>query len=953
MRSNDDPQLPPYLWLVPHTHWDREWYEPHDVFRARLVAMLDELLLTLEAEPEYRFTLDGQAAAIADYLEIRPEEEVRVRAAVERGQLVLGPFQILLDEFCCDGETIVRNLERGIREARKFGPELRVGYLPDMFGHAAQMPQLLRGFGIVDASLWRGAPGEVGVHAFVWEALNGDAVRVEYQWDGYGSALKLFDPVAAAPQRVTEYVRENAAWFRGEPVAGMFGTDHMAPRRDLVEIVRAYNATGHAIPLRIGTIGDVIAARDHSPEGLAGLPIVAGEMRSHARGNLLPGVFSIRTGMKAAMAGAERALTTAERLDAVLGGRDRRAFCERGWGLAIESTAHDSVTGCGADATAAEVESRLRVAEQTARGAIDIALADLAARAPVGSLAVFNQAGVERVALAEMTVEGPLQALPPGCQAVGALPTVIGDELIASGDLQKIVRRIHGQEYFGKQLRGWSWDEDELVFEVAEMAVRESGSAAGHIPASAFGLADFVATLRAKAAQSPAKLWRVRCVAHESHRVLVAGRTAGLGIAELSPQISAPIGECANVDGHVLTNGLVRAAVRADGLVDILHVDSGARIAGALRLVDEGDRGDSYNFGPTEGGMVATPEAIAIETLEAGPLRAIVKIRRTFALPAGLDGEERSRRSAGVVGQVVDTFLELRTGEEFLRVSVRLVNAAKDHRLRVLVPTREVRLEGSASAGQYGVTERGRTAEGGWGEYPLPTFPAYRWVHAGGVAALLRQLTEYEIVPDDERDALALTILRAVGLMSVNVHPLRDEPAGSEVPVPGAQYLGREVRCDFAIDLSAPQWDGPSLVANSERFRFDPVAVVGTLDPGALSLRHPARSRWMQDASRDVRTLGLGSDALLRSAPDDVAGEGLAANANAGAVVLESLRRVEGGVEARLVNYSRAPQPLRVRASDEWWLTDMAGTELAGPIDTWEHVVPAGTIVTLRTRAHS
>ncbi len=905
MRSNDDPQRPAHLWLVPHTHWDREWYEPHDVFRARLVAMLDELLLTLENEPEYRFTLDGQSAAVEDYLEIRPEAAARVRAAVLRGQLVLGPFQILLDEFCCDGETIVRNLEHGIRSARQFGPELRVGYLPDMFGHAAQIPQFLRGFGIEDASLWRGAPGNVGVHAFVWEALNGDAVRVEYQWDGYGSALKLFEPVASAPALIADYVRENAAWFRGEPVAGMFGTDHMAPRHDLVEIVRAYNAAGHAIPLRIGTIGEVIAARDHSPEALADLPVVVGEMRSHARGNLLPGVFSIRPGIKAAMGDAERALATAERLDAVIGGRDRRAFCERGWGLAIESTAHDSVTGCGADPTAAEVENRLRVAEHAARGAIDISLADLAARAPVGTLAVFNQVDVERVALAEMTVEGALASLPLGAQAVRTLPTVIGDELIASPDLERIVRRIHGQEYFGKQLRGWRWDEDELVFAVGETA-----------GASPFELAGFVATLRAKAAQHPAQLWRVRCVAPESHRALVAGRVAGLGIATLSPETSVPIGQRVAVDGRQLANGLVSAVVREDGLVDIVHADSGARIQGALRLVDEGDCGDSYNFGPTESGTVFTPESVEIEALESGPLRAVVKIRRTFALPAGLDGDDRSRRSARAVGQVVDTFVELRAGEEFLRVSVRLVNEAKDHRLRVLIPAREARIEGSASAGQYGVTERGRTAEGGWGEYPLPTFPAYRWVHAGGVAAVLRHLTEYEIVSDDERDVLALTVLRAVGLMSVNVHPLRDEPAGSEVPVPGAQYLGREVSLDFAIDLSAPQWDAPSLVSNSERFRFDPVVVAGSLDPGA-----------------DVECPELG----VRS----------------GSVVLESLRRIEGCIEARFVNYSRAPQPLRFRADGEWWLTDMTGARISGPVETWHHIVPAGTIATLRRGARS
>ncbi|NLE98849.1 MAG: alpha-mannosidase, partial [Propionibacterium sp.] len=382
--------MPKTVWIVPHTHWDREWYEPHDVFRARLVAMLDELLLMLEREPAYKFSLDGQSAAIEDYLEIRPEAAERVRDAVARGQLALGPFQILLDEFCCDGETIIRNLEHGIRAARRLGREMRVGYLPDMFGHAAQTPQILRGFGIADASLWRGVPAAVDKHAFVWEALDGSSVRVEYLWDGYGSALKLFEPLEKLPELIDRYLRENASWFDGEAVAGWYGTDHMAPRADLVQILRAYEGD---VELKLGTIEDVIASRDHSADALGKLPRVRGELRSHARGNLLPGVFSIRTNLKAAMARAERALTSAERLDAWLGGPSRQGFFDRGWGLVIESTAHDSVTGCGVDSTAEEVEARLKVAEQTAEGAIDIALSGLATHAPMGSVAVFNQSG--------------------------------------------------------------------------------------------------------------------------------------------------------------------------------------------------------------------------------------------------------------------------------------------------------------------------------------------------------------------------------------------------------------------------------------------------------------------------------------------------------------------------------------------------------------------------------
>ena len=46
--------------LVPHTHWDREWYEPFQSFRMRLVELVDELLAQMRDDPQFRFTLDGQ-----------------------------------------------------------------------------------------------------------------------------------------------------------------------------------------------------------------------------------------------------------------------------------------------------------------------------------------------------------------------------------------------------------------------------------------------------------------------------------------------------------------------------------------------------------------------------------------------------------------------------------------------------------------------------------------------------------------------------------------------------------------------------------------------------------------------------------------------------------------------------------------------------------------------------
>src|SRR5690606_2669573 len=130
--------------IVPHTHWDREWYASFQTFRLRLVDLLDDLLPRMDGDPAYaHFLLDGQLAVVDDYLAVRPEAEDRLRRLIGSGRIAVGPWYTLPDEFLVGGETLVRNLQLGLRTADRFGGAMPVGYLPDMFGHVDQMPQIL------------------------------------------------------------------------------------------------------------------------------------------------------------------------------------------------------------------------------------------------------------------------------------------------------------------------------------------------------------------------------------------------------------------------------------------------------------------------------------------------------------------------------------------------------------------------------------------------------------------------------------------------------------------------------------------------------------------------------------------------------------------------------------------------------------------------------------------
>ncbi|MCH8161264.1 MAG: hypothetical protein IIB88_05150, partial [Chloroflexi bacterium] len=175
------------LILVPHTHWDREWYLPYQRYRTRLVGFFDLLLEIFERDPEYKhFLLDGHTILIEDYLEVRPDRRADIERVVQDGRLAVGPWYEIPDMSLPSGEALVRNLLRGHRVAEQFGPVMKVGYIPDPFGQIAHMPAILRGFGIDRCVFWRGADETLNTTEFMWESPDGSDVLVVHMPGGYG-----------------------------------------------------------------------------------------------------------------------------------------------------------------------------------------------------------------------------------------------------------------------------------------------------------------------------------------------------------------------------------------------------------------------------------------------------------------------------------------------------------------------------------------------------------------------------------------------------------------------------------------------------------------------------------------------------------------------------------------------------------------------------------------------
>ena len=129
-----------------------------------------------------------------------------------------------MDEFLVDGETTSGTSRAGSRARRSFGGAMRVGYLPDMFGHVAQMPQILRPPESRTRSCGAACPAAVDRHSFRWEAPDGSAVRAEYLPYGYGNAAHCFDEPGGRRSSVRGALRPLVG---DDHVLAMVGTDHM------------------------------------------------------------------------------------------------------------------------------------------------------------------------------------------------------------------------------------------------------------------------------------------------------------------------------------------------------------------------------------------------------------------------------------------------------------------------------------------------------------------------------------------------------------------------------------------------------------------------------------------------------------------------------------------------------------------------------------------------------
>jgi mannosylglycerate hydrolase len=867
------------LHLVSHTHWDREWYLTFQQFRLKLVHMMDSLLALLETNPEFKhFMLDGQTILLEDYLEIRPERAGQIRALVQAGRLLIGPWYVLPDEFLVSPEALIRNLLEGERIAQSYGGKMQVGYIPDPFGHIGQMPQILLGFGIDTACLQRGLSDEP--LEFWWQAPDGSRVFMAYLRQAYGNAVGL--PAAQPEIFAAEVRRRRDRLLAHSPFAQhlllMQGNDHWLADPNTPSAISYTNNSPGLLDgdhLVHSTLPKYISAARAASQDLLTIP---GELRSSRRHNLLPGVLSARMWIKqrnhtcqillekwaepfstfAELVAANPSLespppTSCERV------ADPAPILRQAWRYLMACHPHDSICGCSIDQVHEEMKPRFDQVQQIGEEITRQSLHNLA-RATctihptaadgheiLAAAVVFNPTDGPRSDAVEIELELPHDLA--GFKIINETGTIVPHQVLDS-EFHELLNLRLDREALQDLFRQIQTGRVNGMTTLSLMIEKEDG----HV---------FIQAIMAESGERDMQLWQdqqdqistlLQDPAINSYHLQVlspllvktaflAQETPAYGLKTCwvckstesiphVPQLGAKEGTIYSIENEYLS---VQVSP-INGTFTLTDKASGAQFTGLNRFVDGGDRGDEYNFSPPALDQLVQNTQVQAIRVTNEPLWQSIQVRLSLQVPCGVTPDRQSR-STELVELPILTEARLTKGVPRLDFHTQVDNHALDHRLRVHFPLPFVP-KSARCDGHFQIVERSVDLpiyDETWTEQPRPEMPqrAFMVAAAPTIQFLLanRGLPEVELLHNSSGAEMALTLLRCVGWLSRGDLPERNGPAGPLLPTPLAQVPGPH-QFDYAVILSKP--DDPQAVQQAYAFNAPLRAVQTGLHWGRL-----------------------------------------------------------------------------------------------------------------------
>ncbi len=645
------------IYVMNGTHWDREWYYPFQWFRFSLVATLDSILEIMRRDSDFRFVFDGQTIVLEDYYDIRPEKRAEVEERVKEGRLRIGPWYVMPDENLVSGESLVENLLRGRRISLEHGVEpMKDGYVVDCFGHTAQMAQIFALFGLVHATLGRGANRLNTPAHFIWQAPDGTSIPAFKlaDRDGYGILTMLAWYMPDDPNEVERRLKDmvDEEFTRSDvPIVFLLDAhDHRRPNEIDKNVI---------IPTLKKLYPDA-EVDSLDPDGLPALlekegkalPVRTGELldtgvTDEPYFHVIANVLSSRPDLKRRN---DQVQTLLEKWAAPLQAIDRefarvkagpcsdtKPFLDVAWKYLIQNHPHDSICGCSIDEVHRGMHFRFDQAEQIALRFKEFAVGS------AGADSVNSERGELAVAV--------WNPLPYRVRRVVTVNLTFDNDFPTWGE-------PFGYEKLNKfEIRDKNGR--ELPYNILS---QKMGSIDGDVTTVAFEaeLAPLGAT---------------------AFSVVKSERAATRYFDRLS---TSP----ASAD-----NGVIGLEIARDGALIITDHATGEVYPDLLTFYDDADAGDGwYNVTPAANRRILSDGApTQIDVVSDGPALCTFRVTKTMTVPRELsrgDGRLTSfTRSSDTVEMKIVSDVTLCAGENRVHVKTTVFNNAMDHRLRVRFPT--------------------------------------------------------------------------------------------------------------------------------------------------------------------------------------------------------------------------------------------------------------------------
>jgi len=782
------------VYILSHTHWDREWYLRKETFLMMLVDLVDRMIHILTNDEEFTlFMLDGQTIVLEDYLSVRPGREAILKDLIAKGKILIGPWYVLPDEYLISGEGHIRNYLVGDQICTKMGAKMNVGYLPDSFGHPSQMPQILKGLGLEQIVFWRGLSDEITQTELVWEGLDGSEILGINMPYGYGMGACLPEDEDAFVQRMQSIIDRLEPMTQTDSLLVMQGTDHVAPMPLLPELLAKARKRLPAYSFKHASLQQYL---DSLPTDME-LQRAQGELRSGYRAYLLGGTISTRMYLKQENFYRERDLITyAEPLQvlaSVLSGEEyQQDIINYAFKLYLKNMPHDSICGCSIDEVHDEMMLRYMDLASVTDHLIERSVRAIASSlSPVteekdGNVMVFNPQSqplehemvttelvyekklIRKVNYATSVLEENYPVLekqdPSGITCITSAGTILKGRICAihtDGQAMDLSLETQPEMYLEKRI--------EVEFPIDS------------IPALGFSMVGY--------------RWEY-------------------GAVELPKPASSTSIENASL---LLSLDLQES--------QLIITDKSTRQSYTLTFVDTGDAGDVYTYSAPKFDKPVSWKIVDSHT-EVTPIASLITVEGYLDLPVGVT-QDRLHRSETTTRCPLVVKTVLHNDSHTLEFSVDFENLALDHRLRMELTTGEPYTFSYAES-LFGVDVRNLhtfddTSYEDWVELPSTnshkTFVALRG-EKGAVCVANRGLPGFETHEnDDGNTTVALTLLRCVGWLSRYDLLSRKGNGAWTIETPGAQCLGAHT-FDFALIIQRGAFDLAALAIASHAFAY-------------------------------------------------------------------------------------------------------------------------------------